>query len=201
MSKTTKMPERKLRREGNAIQIGGAGEPAWKISKPAARAWPFNPQDVPPPAWWRTLPSDLFRDAEHLLVIHALDTIRVMHRRDEFAPALRGAAAAAIGTALSLLLISAVTLLVDIAMTALLRRALGGDATGALVLSSLLHRIELDYPFARELSASWHTHNGHHLLSPWSHALADEVPLSALNLNFKDRLAVEIAGEGSEDGA
>src|ERR1700681_3289419 len=30
-------------------------------------SWPFRPEDVTPLAWWRTMPADLFGDAEHLL--------------------------------------------------------------------------------------------------------------------------------------
>lgn len=158
MSKKIRMPERKLRHEGPAVQISGLGGSARKISRPASE-WPFASQDVSPLAWWRTLPSDFFRDAERLLVIDTLATVSVMDRREEFAAAQRGDAAAAIGVALSLLPIREATVRVDIAMTALLRCSLGGDATAALVLANLLHRVDLRHNLATEVSASWYAHH------------------------------------------
>lgn len=155
MSKKTEMPARKRRHQGPTVQTGDATDPASKISRPATSGWPFAAQEISPLAWWRTLPPNLLRDAEHLLVIDTLDTICVMDRHDEFAAALRGDAAAAVGMALSLLPIREVTLAVDIAMTALLRCALDGDATAAMVVANLLHRVELNHPFATELSAFW----------------------------------------------
>jgi hypothetical protein len=157
MSKNTKLPARERRHQGLAVQTSDAFDPAWNIFRPATSGWPFTPQDFPPLAWWRTLPSNLLRDAEHLLVIGTLDTIFVMDRHNEFAAALSGDAAAAVGVALSLQPIHEVTLTVDIAMTALLRCALGGDGTAILVLANLLRRVKLDHRLAAELSASWHT--------------------------------------------
>jgi hypothetical protein len=170
MSKNTKVPEHKLRRDGIRVEIGGRTSNAMppngitgannKLACTASRlstsAWPFNPQDTSPLAWWRMLPSDLFRDAEHLLLIASLESIRVLGGEEELAGALRGDAAAAVGQALALLPIQEVTLRVDIVMTALLRCALSGDAATALVLANLLHRIELDHPLATDLSASWY---------------------------------------------
>lgn len=75
---------------------------------------------------------------------------------------MRGDAAAGIAVALSLMLISTVTLEVDIAMTAVLLSALKGDAATALMLSHILGRVRLDHPFAAELAASWLSHNPHH---------------------------------------
>ncbi|WP_445219751.1 hypothetical protein ACKWRH_06230 [Bradyrhizobium sp. Pa8] len=121
MSKKTEMPACKRRHHGLAVQTGDVADAAQNISRAATLAWPFTPQDFPPLAWWRTLPSNLIRDAEHLLIIDTLDTIRVMDRHDQFAAALSGDAAAAVGVALSLLPIDEMTLTVDIVMTALLR--------------------------------------------------------------------------------
>ncbi|MBR0781854.1 hypothetical protein [Bradyrhizobium iriomotense] len=162
MSNNMEMPARERLHHSLSVQTGDAADPAWKISRPATSRWPFTAQDISPLAWWRTLPSNLLRDAEHLLVIDTLDTICVMDRHDEVATALRGDPAVAVGVALSLLPIHEVTLTVDIAMTALLRCALGGDATAAIVVANLLHRIELDHPFATELSASWCTRAASH---------------------------------------
>src|ERR1700675_915222 len=105
MSKSTNMPEHKLRlrddiasneryagrklppstaREkgdlrttSSARQTGVSGSradhPAGERSAPAARAWPFSTEDATSLAWWRTLPSDLLRDAEGLLVCATLN--------------------------------------------------------------------------------------------------------------------------------
>ena len=155
MSNKMEMPARERRHQRLAVKTGAAADPARKISRPATPGWPFAAPDLSPLAWWRTLPSNLLRDVEHLLVIDTLNTICLMDRHDEFAAALRGDAAAAVGVALSLLPIHQVTLTVDIAMTALLRCALAGDATATMVVANLLRRVELDHPFATRLSTSW----------------------------------------------
>ncbi|MBB4427604.1 hypothetical protein GGD66_006187 [Bradyrhizobium sp. CIR48] len=156
MSNKMEMPARKRRHQDLGVPAGDAADRA-NISRPANSGWPLAAQDLTPLAWWRTLPSNLLRDAEHQLIIDTLDTIYVMDRREEFAAALYGDAAAAIGLALSLLPIHEVTLTVDIAMTALLRCALAGDATATLVVAHLLRSIELDHPFITKLSTSWCT--------------------------------------------
>ena len=125
----------------------------------APRAWPFNPEDTSPLAWWRTLPANLFRDAEALLVSATLDKIDVLSGSHTFAAALRGDTAAAIAVALSLMPIEDTTLEVDLAMTAVLRGALDGDAPAALVLSHVIGHAALDHPFATELSPSWLAHH------------------------------------------
>jgi hypothetical protein len=160
MSNKMEMPARKRRHQGLADPIGNAPDLARQISGPATSGRPFAAQDFSPLAWWRTLRSYLLRDAEHLLLIDTLDTICVMDRHDDFAAALRGDAAAAVGVAFSLLPIHEVTLPVDIAMTAVLRCALAGDATATLVLASILRRVKLNHSLATELSASWQTRLG-----------------------------------------
>ncbi|WMT73345.1 hypothetical protein [Bradyrhizobium sp. Ash2021] len=126
------------------------------------RLWPFRPQDVSPLVWWRMLPSDLMRDAEHLLVCATLDGITVMRGGHDITAALQGDPAAAIAVALSLMPVDEVTLEVDIAMTAVLRCTLAGNAAAALVLAKVVGRAELDHPFATELSGSWYTHHLRH---------------------------------------
>src|SRR6202011_6128769 len=54
-------------------------------SSPAPRAWPFNPEDISPLAGWRTLPSDLLREAETLLIHATLDQIEVLRGSHTFA--------------------------------------------------------------------------------------------------------------------
>ncbi len=122
--------------------------------------WPFNHADASPLAWWRMLPADRFRDAEHLLLRATLDKVAVL-RGQTWIAAMHGDAAAGIAVALSLMPIGTTTLEVDIAMTAVLLSALDGDAATALTLSHVLGRVKLDHPFAAELAASWLTHNPH----------------------------------------
>lgn len=134
-------------------------------SAPVIRStpWPFHAADAPPLAWWRMLPADKFRDAEHLLLRATLDKVAVLRGKSWIA-ALRGDAAASIAVALSLMPIGTATLEVDIAMTAVLASALDGDAATALMLSHVLGRAALDHPFATELAASWLAHNLRHSL-------------------------------------
>jgi hypothetical protein len=127
------------------------------VALASERLWPFRPQDISPLAWWWTLPSDLIRDAEHLLVRATLDRITMMCGGNDLPAALRGDPAAAIAAAFSLMPIDDVTLEVDITMTAVLRCALDGNAAAALVLAHVVGRAELDHPFATELSGSWYT--------------------------------------------
>src|SRR5260370_29801120 len=116
--------------------------------------WPFEPQDTSPLAWWRTLPSDAFRDAERLLLLATLEQIDVLHG-DDFAAALEGDPSAAIGVAFSLIPIEEVTLKADIAMTALLRGVLERNAAPALGLAQVLGLTDLVHAYATELAASW----------------------------------------------
>ncbi|MDF0579720.1 hypothetical protein [Bradyrhizobium yuanmingense] len=157
MLKKMEMPAHKCRQQDLAVLAGDAADLARKSIWPSTSEWPFEARDISPLAWWRTLPADLLRDAEHLLVIDTLGRISMFDRDDKLPAAVRGDTAAAIGAALSLLPVDEVTLAVDITMTALLRCALGGDATSTVVLANILHRIELNYPLAAELSFSWYT--------------------------------------------
>jgi hypothetical protein len=134
-----------------------AADPA--RSRPATRAWPFNPGDTSPLAWWRTLPANLFRDAETPLVSATLDQIDLLSGSHTFAAALRGDTAAAITTALALMPIEETTLEVDLAMTAVAREALDGDAVAPLVLSHVIGHAALDHPFATAFSPSWLAHH------------------------------------------
>lgn len=122
--------------------------------------WPFRADDASPLAWWRMLPADRFRDAEHLLLRATLDKLAVL-RGQTWVAAMHGDAAASIAVALSLMPISTTTIEVDIALTAVLLNALNGDAATTLMLSHVLGRVKLDHPFAAELAASWLTHNPH----------------------------------------
>jgi hypothetical protein len=71
-------PANSARTESNAT-----GHPASRSrSKPPdwhPSSWPFRPEDANPLAWWRTMPADLLRDAEQLVL---RETIRRMGLRD-----------------------------------------------------------------------------------------------------------------------
>src|SRR5687768_7475381 len=113
MSKSTKVPERKLRQQGGNVaelgqgSIGGSsaagnssddfsGNPELTVLQPTNRPWPFNRENASPLALWRTLPSEAFRDVERLLLLRTLEQIEMLHGGDDFAAALKGDAAAAI---------------------------------------------------------------------------------------------------------
>jgi hypothetical protein len=174
MTDETKVPERKLRHRGPrragaasaplAIDRGSVAanasidNPAWRIKRSPDRPWPFKAADISPLEWWRTLPSDAFRDAEQILVPTTLERIGVLHGGDDLAAALAGDAAAAISAAFSLMPIEETTLTVDIAMTALCRCALAPNAAAALVMAQVIGLTDLNHGLATELAASWYTH-------------------------------------------
>jgi hypothetical protein len=123
--------------------------PDWQPS-----SWPFRPEDANPLAWWRTMPADLLRDAEQLVLRETIRKVGVL-KGCEWVSAMRGDVPAGIAIALEALPITTVTLDVDLAMTTLMLGALAGSAASGLVLSQVLQRTSLDHPFAKELSVSW----------------------------------------------
>lgn len=136
--------------------IGGAiAGSAGAGSKP----WPFSREYTSPIAGWRTLPAHLFGDAEHVHLHKTLEAIAALAVKEDFIAAMRGNPAAALRAVLVLIPITAVTLELDIAMTAVLRCALDGDLNASLVLAHLLGRSELHEVTANELAASWFSHH------------------------------------------
>jgi hypothetical protein len=117
-------------------------------------SWPFRPEDISPLAWWRTMPADRLRDAEHLILRDTLSKIGVLWGC-EWVNAMRGDAGASIAIAVELLPITEFTLQVDLAMSALLLNALGGNRAAALMLSHMLRKTELAHPCAPQLAGSW----------------------------------------------
>lgn len=117
-------------------------------------SWPFNPGDVSPLQWWRTMPADHLGDAQHLLLRATLEKICVIKGHTWLA-SLHGDAATSIALAFGSLPITELTLDADLAMSSLTVSALGGNAGSVLVLSHILRLTPLDHPFARELSVSW----------------------------------------------
>ena len=181
MTEATKVPGRKSRqrktnRSGDRLEAAlraasvpegmSVDDPAWRIERPAGSPWPFKARDISPLSWWRTLPSDSFRDTERLLLLATLDGIAVLGGGAEFAAALKGDRAAAMHVTCSLMPITAMTLQTDIAATALLRCALEGDPAAALVLAQLLGLTDLGHDFGTELAASWYTYGLRHSANP-----------------------------------
>jgi hypothetical protein len=161
MSDKPNMPEHKLRQQADAALVMPLNINPRRLAKNHTcdaqidRAWPFSAESTPALAWWRTLPSDLLRDAEALTLHATLDKIDTTRGRDAFASTRYGAQNATIASALSMMPVEETTIEVDLAMTAVLCVALDGDAAAALVLSHVIGRVELHHPFATELSASW----------------------------------------------
>jgi hypothetical protein len=160
--------------------------PALRIKKPPDRPWPFKAADVSPLQWWRTLPSDAFRDAEQILLVTTVERIGVLHGGDDLAAALAGDAAAAIGVAFSLMPLEETTLTVDIAMTALCRCAVARNAAAALVMAQVVGLTGLDHGLATELAASWYTHGLRHSSNPRKFSHAEAVLLTAFRERHRD---------------
>jgi len=142
---------------GGAAEIApdGNGHVSQAGTQPSSMAWPFSRQDASPLAWWRTLPCELFREGENLVLHATLSQISFMRPRNNPVMPLIGNPAAAIAEAFDLMPIVEVTLEVDIVMSALMVSAFDGDAAAALVLSYAIRHTRLDHPFAAELSVSW----------------------------------------------
>ena len=203
MSKSTKVPEHKLRHEGGDVvetgpgRRGGpspagnssddvSGNPDSTLPKPTTPAWPFSRGDAPPLAWWRTLPPHAFDDAERLLLLATLEQIDVLHGGADFAAALKGDPAAAIGIAFSFMPVEGMTLKADIAMTALLQCALERNAAAALVLAQILGLTDLGHPFATELATSWLAYGRHFSENPSKFSKAETVLLAAFRERHSD---------------
>lgn len=199
---TKKVPERKLRHK-EPRRAGAAGSlpaidrgliaasaaidnPAWRIKRPPDRPWPFKAADVSPLQWWRTLPSDAFRDAEQILLLATVERIGVLRGGDELAAALAGDVAAAIGVTFSLMPIEEATLTADIAMTALCRCALAQNAAASLVLAQVIGLTDLDHGLATELAASWYSHGLRHSSNPRKFRQAETVLLTAFRERHDD---------------
>jgi len=197
MTDDTKVPERKLRHKGprhpgsslpaidreSIAANASVDNTAWQIKRQPDRPWPLKAEDASPLQWWRTLPSDAFRDAEHVLLRKTLERIGVLHGGDDLTAALAGNTAAAIDVAFALMPIEETTLTADIAMSALMRCALAPNATAALVMAQIIGQTRLDHGMATELASSWYTHGLRHASNPHKFSQAETVLLTA----FRDR--------------
>jgi hypothetical protein len=147
---------------------------------------PFKAEDISPLAWWRSLPSGAFGEAERLFLLTILEQMVVLHADDEFTAALNGDQAAAIGVAFSLMPIERMNLQVDIAMTALLRCVLERNTAATLVLAQVLGLTDLGHPFATELATSWLAYGRHFSENPRKFSKAATVLLAAFRERRRD---------------
>ncbi|MVT54244.1 hypothetical protein GPL17_27695 [Bradyrhizobium yuanmingense] len=188
MTEETNVPERKLRHDctqeldtvmESIAASAPMNNPAWHINRPPGSPWPIKAEDVSPLAWWRTLPSDVYRDAEQLVLRTVVKHIGVLHGGGDLKAALAGDAAAAIDVAFTLMPIEKTTLAVDIAMTALCRCALAPNASAALVMAQVLGLTNLDHGFGTELAASWYCYGLRHSTDPRKFSEAEGVLLKS----------------------
>ena len=107
---------------------------------------------------WRSLRADAFGPAEIAAMTAALKGMSLAPDGG-WRRAADGGAAVAIGLALRLLPISAITPQVDIVMTALARCAARGNPASSLVLAKILRQAPIDKALAGRLSVSWLTRN------------------------------------------
>lgn len=192
---TKKVPERKLR-HGRPHHGGTAGFPlqpaqqptaatnidktAWGMKRSSYLHWPLKAEETSSLQWWRTLPSDAFRDAERLLLLATLERVRVLRSNDDLTAALGGDPAAAIDVAFSLMPIETFTLEVDIAMTALARCALERHAAASLVMAQIIGLTEFDHGLGMEVAASWYAHGRRCSTDPGKFSDAGTVLLAAI---------------------
>jgi hypothetical protein len=188
MTEETNGPERKLRPDNtqeldtvmeSIAASAPTNDPAWHINRPPGSPWPIKAEDISPVAWWRTLPSDAYRDAEQLVLRALVKHIGVLHGSDGLRAALAGDAAAAIDVAFTLIPIEETTLTVDIAMTALCRCALAPNASAALVMAQVLGLTNREHGLATELAASWYCYGLRHSTDPRKFSEAESVLLKS----------------------
>lgn len=159
---------------------------AWRVAQPIP--WPHEPDQTSPLAWWRRLPPSSFHDAERSLLLATLGNVRVLHGGGDLGAAVRGDAAAAVGTALNLMPIVEATLPVDVTMTSLLYAALQPDATAALVMSQIVGLTDLGHQFSTDLAASWFEYGRTYSDDPCKFSQAEDVLLAAFREHQKQDL-------------
>jgi hypothetical protein len=167
----------------SATKVWPAAHDLMSLTRGRACAWHFKAEDISPLAWWRTLPSEAFGEAERVQLRATLKRINVLHGDDDIATALKGDPSAAIAVAFTLMPIGEVSLTSDIAMTALLRCVLEGNASAALVLAQVLGLTDLGHAHAIEFAASWLVYGRRSSDDPSKFSEAERVLLAA----FRDR--------------
>jgi hypothetical protein len=167
-----------VERHGGGVPLPSLQDQAWRFT--IARPWPFAPSDSTPLTWWRRLPAHAFRDLERAQISETLRHVDLLRGGDELRAALNGDDAAATAAAISMMPIENIDFHADITMTALLRCALNGDATAALVLAQIVGLTDVGHSLTRELSVSWLGWGFQHSTDPKKFGEAGTVVLSAL---------------------
>jgi hypothetical protein len=108
-------PANSARTENNATGYP-ANRSRSKCSGRQPSSWPFRPEDANPLAWWRTMPADLLRDAEQLLLRETIREVGVL-KGCEWVSAMRGDVPAGIAIALEAMPITTITIEVDLAIS------------------------------------------------------------------------------------
>lgn len=132
-----------------------AGKPALIRKQKGSKA---TASAVDPKALWRTLRSDQFDAA----VVGAIDELlerTALLGREDWRAAVKGDPAAAMRLVISFMPVPEITLQIDLAMTALLRIAIGGNPPVAAALSLVLRNLPGRSARHRELSNSWLVRN------------------------------------------
>lgn len=132
-----------------------AGSPAPVRKKEGSKA---TAAAVDPKALWRTLRSDQF-DAAAVRAIDDLLMRTAIVGREDWRDAAKGDPAAAMRLVISFMPPSEITLQTDLAMTALTRIAIGGNAPVAAALSLVLRNLPGRSARHRDLSNSWLVRN------------------------------------------
>lgn len=125
----------------------------WGGERPDVLASAFDPK-----AMWRTLSADQFGTADSEALDELLTRTAILGR-DDWREAVEGDAAAAIRLVITFMPLREITLQVDLAMSALLRIGVGGDAAAAAALSFVLRNLPGRFAHHRNLSNSWLVRN------------------------------------------
>ncbi len=121
----------------------------------ARRNVPIFIRSPHPFAWWRTLPAQRFR-ADHILVARRLLMKSAIIGEPHWFLGVAGDAAVTVGVALRIQRAAGSrSVLLDLAMTALVCVAVEGNLTAALLLSSTLRRLSKTDARCGVISESW----------------------------------------------
>lgn len=109
-------------------------------------------------AKWRTLRADQF-DAVDLKEIDELLDRAVIFGRTDWNAAVKGDIEAALRLVIGFMPVAEITVQIDLAMTAMLRLALGGNSEAAAALSLVVSHLPGRFALHREISQSWMIRN------------------------------------------
>lgn len=107
---------------------------------------------------WRTMRAEQF-GAQELDIIRRLLARIELFGHQNWRDAVDGDVPAAVAVALSFLPIAQVTPQFDIAMTALIKSAIEGDAAAAIMASNILRNLPGSDPRHRQIATSWFVSN------------------------------------------